>query len=73
MGGRKNHDHASTIQRRVCLNGDHVGNFIAAPLILLADGTFLYVFVATIACYVVAIGVEMIVFSNSPVRSGMRE
>ncbi|MCB9893560.1 MAG: MFS transporter [Planctomycetes bacterium] len=39
-----------------------VGNFIAAPLILLADGTFLYVFVATIACYVVAIGVEMIVF-----------
>ena len=39
-----------------------MGNFIAAPLIVLADGTFFYVFVATIICYVVAIAVECIIF-----------
>lgn len=39
-----------------------IGNFLAAPLIVAADGTFFYVFVATIALYVVAIAVEMVVF-----------
>ncbi|MCA8917867.1 MAG: MFS transporter [Planctomycetes bacterium] len=39
-----------------------VGNFIAAPLIVFAEGTFKWVFVATIACYVVAIGLELVVF-----------
>ena len=38
------------------------GNFLAAPLIGLADGSFRYVFYATIGCYVVAIIMEMIIF-----------
>ncbi|MBZ0137163.1 MAG: MFS transporter [Planctomycetes bacterium] len=38
------------------------GNFIAAPLILFGEGSFRYVFIATIACYVIAIGVELLVF-----------
>lgn len=39
-----------------------IGNFIAAPLILFGEGSFRYVFVATIGCYIVAILLELAVF-----------
>lgn len=39
-----------------------IGNFAAAPLIMFADGAFTWVFIATIGCYVVAIGLELVVF-----------
>ena len=39
-----------------------IGNFVAAPLILFGEGSFQYVFIATIACYSVAIVMELLIF-----------
>lgn len=41
-----------------------IGNFLAAPLILFGEGSFTWVFVATIVCYSIAIVVELFIFPH---------